>query len=213
MAALLGNMGHTVRFAEHGGIALQEIQKKVPDPGAHGFAHAGGGWPASHGSDPAVASTLIASCPIIALTADVFEESKDRVNAAGMDGFLSKPVNVHELEKLLVRRFGLRGASLAMPAAKAAAKAQPTTTAAPAPAPAPQVADTPTPVQADAAPTGTAPVAEEPVPAPAPAPRQPRRRFRPGTCGALPRMAMIGELCVGVTLQGYQSLLDAAMRT
>ena len=26
-------------------------------------------------------------------------------------------------------------------------------------------------------------------------------------------MAMIGDLCVGVTLQGYQSLLDGAMRT
>jgi signal transduction histidine kinase/DNA-binding NarL/FixJ family response regulator len=210
MAALLANMGHTVRFAEHGGIALQEIQKEVPDlvlmdlhmPEVDGLqaTEAIRQLPAPYGE-----------LPIIALTADVFEESKDRVNAAGMDGFLSKPVNVHELEKLLVRRFGLRGASLAMPAAKAAAKVQPAV--APAPEAAPQVADTATPVQTDAAPTGTAPVAEEPVPAPAPAPRQPRRRFRPGDVAEHLNMAMIGELCVGVTLQGYQSLLDGAMRT
>lgn len=212
MAALLGNMGHTVRFAEHGGIVLQEIQKEVPDlvlmdlhmPEVDGLQ-----------ATEAIRQLPAPYCelPIIALTADVFEESKDRVNAAGMDGFLSKPVNVHELEKLLVRRFGLRGASLAMPAAKAAAKAQPATTAAPAPAPAPQVAETAAPVQTEAAPNVSAPVAEEPVPAPAPAPRQPRRRFRPGDVAEHLNMAMIGELCVGVTLQGYQSLLDGAMRT
>ncbi len=51
------------------------------------------------------------------------------------------------------------------------------------------------------------------MPAPAPAPRQPRRRFRPGDVAEHLNMAMIGELCVGVTLQGYQSLLDGAMRT
>ncbi|WNO04539.1 ATP-binding protein [Rhodoferax mekongensis] len=210
MSALLGNMGHSVRFAEHGGIALQEIQREMPDlvlmdlhmPEVDGLQ-----------ATEAIRQLPAPFCelPIIALTADVFEESKDRVTAAGMDGFLSKPVNVHELEKLLVRRFGLRGASLAMPAAKAAAKVQPA--AAAAPAAAPQAADIATPMQAEASSTASAPVAEEAVPAPAPAPRQPRRRFRPGDVAEHLNMAMIGELCVGVTLQGYQSLLDGAMRT
>jgi len=151
--------------------------------------------------------------PIIALTADVFEESKDRVHAAGMDGFLSKPVNVHELEKLLVRRFGTRGASLAMPMARVAAKPAavqaPAPVAEPAAAPVPEAA--PTLASAEPAPESTtaAPMAAET----APAPRQPRRRFRPGDVAEHLNMAMIGELCVGVTLQGYQSLLDGAMRS
>lgn len=175
MEALLRNMGHTVRFAEHGGLAIQEVQKELPDlvlmdlhmPEVDGLqaTEAIRRLPAPYGS-----------LPIIALTADVFEESKDRVHAAGMDGFLSKPVNVHELEKMLVRKFGLRGASQAAPVAPAPAKV--------------------------AAPTPEAPPA-----------RQPRRRFRPGDVAEHLNMAMIGDLCVGVTLQGYQSLLDGAMRT
>ena len=175
MEALLRNMGHTVRFAEHGGLAIQEVQKELPDlvlmdlhmPEVDGLqaTEAIRRLPAPYGS-----------LPIIALTADVFEESKDRVHAAGMDGFLSKPVNVHELEKMLVRKFGLRGASQAAPVAPAPAKVA---------APAPE----------------------------APPARQPRRRFRPGDVAEHLNMAMIGDLCVGVTLQGYQSLLDGAMRT
>nr|WP_315465747.1 response regulator [uncultured Rhodoferax sp.] len=185
LAALLKNMGHAVRFAEHGGIAVQEIQNDLPDmvlmdlhmPDVDGLQ----------------ATEIIrrmpapySEVPIIALTADVFEESKDRVRVAGMDGFLSKPVNVHELEKMLVQRFGTRGASLATtPAANASSPAGKNVASA----------------------TNTA------FPAVPHAPRQPRRRFRAGDVAEHLNMAMIGELCVGVTLQGYQSLLDGAMRS
>ncbi|CAM8621735.1 TMAO_torS, TMAO reductase sytem sensor TorS [Comamonadaceae bacterium] len=212
MAALLDNMGHNVRFAEHGGVAVQEIQKELPDlvlmdlhmPDVDGLQ-----------ATETIRRLPAPYCdlPIIALTADVFEESKDRVHTAGMDGFLSKPVNVHELEKLLVRRFGARGASLAMPMARVAAKPAavqaPAPVAEPAAAPVPEAA--PTLASAEPAPESTtaAPIAAET----APAPRQPRRRFRPGDVAEHLNMAMIGELCVGVTLQGYQSLLDGAMRS
>lgn len=180
MAALLGNMGHTVRFAEHGGMAVEEVQKELPDvvlmdlhmPDVDGLQ-----------ATEAIRQLPAPYCelPIIALTADVFEESKDRVRAAGMDDFLPKPVNVHELEKMLVQRFGVRGSSVAKAEPKPAAKDQAT-----------------------------------PMPAPvasAAAPRPPRRRFRPGDVADHLNMPMIGELCVGVTLQGFQSLLDGAMRS
>lgn len=197
MAALLKNMGHTVRFAAHGGLAVLEVQKELPDlvlmdlhmPEVDGLqaTEAIRQLPAPYGG-----------LPIIALTADVFEESKDRVHAAGMDGFLSKPVNVHELEKMLVRKFGMRGASQSVPAP--AVPAKPVSPSAP-------VESTP--------PAAHAPVTEtiETPPEPVQAPRQPRRRFRPGDVAQHLNMSMIGDLCVGVTLQGYQSLLDGAMRT
>jgi CheY-like chemotaxis protein len=203
MAALLKNMGHTVRFAEHGGHAVQEVQKELPDlvlmdlhmPEVDGLqaTEAIRQLPAPYGT-----------LPIIALTADVFEESKDRVHAAGMDGFLSKPVNVHELEKMLVRRFGSRGASLAVQAPVAPVRPA---AAEPAAQPVAPAADASTAPAAE--PAAAEPLAVEP----APVARQPRRRFRPGDVAEHLNMSMIGDLCVGVTLQGYQSLLDGAMRT
>jgi signal transduction histidine kinase/ActR/RegA family two-component response regulator len=41
--------------------------------------------------------------PIIALTADAFKESRDRVIKAGMNDFLSKPIELSELRRVLAR--------------------------------------------------------------------------------------------------------------
>ncbi|WP_293659847.1 ATP-binding protein [Rhodoferax sp. OV413] len=215
MEVLLTNMGHQVRFAEHGGIAVREVQKELPDlvlmdlhmPEVDGLQ----------------ATEAIRKLPapfrdvtIIALTADVFEESKERVQASGMDEFLTKPVNVLSLEALLVRRFGGRGASLLKPP-PAAPKAMPTEGPVSAPVSAPV---TPPAVPAAAAPaapdpqatassdaTGAAPPGTPPVEPPT----RPRKRFRAGDVAEHLNMVMVGELCVGITVQGYQSLLSGAM--
>jgi len=41
--------------------------------------------------------------PIVALTADAYSESRDRVLAAGMDEFLAKPVRPQEIEATVRR--------------------------------------------------------------------------------------------------------------
>ncbi|MEL7532343.1 MAG: ATP-binding protein [Bacteroidota bacterium] len=44
--------------------------------------------------------------PIIALSADAFEETQSEVKALGMDGFITKPVDIHVLYDTLVELFG-----------------------------------------------------------------------------------------------------------
>ena len=183
MQALLTNMGHTVRFAEHGGQAVEAVQVQLPDivlmdlhmPDVDGLQ-----------ATEAIRRLSKPYCdlPIIALTADVLDESRERVLAGGMDGFLAKPVNLHALERKLVQRFGVRGASVGLAL----------------------VAVAPKPAEEEAPTNSTV----EPQ---APSAPKPRRRFRPGDVAEHLNMPMIGELCIGVTLQGYQSLLDGVMRT
>lgn len=47
-----------------------------------------------------------ASVPIVAMTANAFEEDKREAMRAGMNGHLSKPIDVHELIKMLARAIG-----------------------------------------------------------------------------------------------------------
>ncbi len=46
--------------------------------------------------------------PIIALTADAYEEDHERCTAVGMDDFLTKPVNIHQLAATLARNLARR---------------------------------------------------------------------------------------------------------
>lgn len=195
MHALLVNMGHTVRFAEHGGQAVEAVQAQLPDmvlmdlhmPDVDGLQ-----------ATEAIRRLPKPYCdlPIIALTADVVEESRERVLAAGMDGFLAKPVNLHALERKLMRRFGVRGASVALPLNKVSPVA---------------VAEPAEPVSSATSTASTTPV--QAAVAATPAVPKPRRRFRAGDVAEHLNMSLVGELCVGVTLQGYQSLLAGVMRT
>ncbi|WP_293931198.1 ATP-binding protein [Iodobacter sp.] len=49
--------------------------------------------------------------PIIALTADAYQEDKERCQAVGMDDFLSKPISIHDLAETLQRCLSPRLAS------------------------------------------------------------------------------------------------------
>ncbi|BEU97092.1 response regulator [Acidovorax sp. DW039] len=174
MGALLSSMGHSPRFAETGEQACTEIHKKRPDlvlmdlhmPLMDGFEATRQlrRWP------------QFIDLPIVALTADVFAETKERATQAGMNAFVSKPVSVDIIQSLLSDLFS---------------KPAPNKTEAP-----PTPAITPPP-------TSAAP------PSQPPSKRTPRRRFKSGDVAAHIDMPMVGEVCVGVTVQGYRSLLQS----
>jgi len=109
MEGLLKRLGHRVRFAEDGAQAVAEVGRQLPDlvlmdlhmPVMDGL-NATRALRSSDGPGAAV--------PIVALTADAFEESRDRAHAAGMNGFLSKPVRTDQISAVLTQLFGDRGA-------------------------------------------------------------------------------------------------------
>ena len=50
---------------------------------------------------------VLAGIPILAMTANAFDEDRREALACGMNGFLSKPVNVEEIARALQGMFGL----------------------------------------------------------------------------------------------------------
>lgn len=187
MNALLQDMGHTVVLAHDGAEAYRAAQAHRPDlilmdlhmPTLDGFE-----------ATREIRKTVSAEqLPIVALTADVFEQTRHKATECGMTGFLGKPVHVGELQTLLTGLFGERGAS-----------AQPEPERLPAP-PLPALAD-PAPAREHATPLKPVDGALTPPPRAAG-----RRRFRPGDLEANLDMTMVGEVCIGVSAEGYQALL------
>ncbi|MDD7177819.1 MAG: response regulator, partial [Lachnospiraceae bacterium] len=54
----------------------------------------------------ALADPVLASIPIIAMTANAFDEDKRRAFACGMNGFISKPIVIEEVLQALRGVFG-----------------------------------------------------------------------------------------------------------
>jgi two-component system, sensor histidine kinase len=112
LEAVLDKLGHQAVFADNGEEAVRAAQAQDFDvvlmdlhmPVMDGFAAARAirALPLPRGA-----------MPIVALTADAFQDSKDQARQAGMDEMLTKPAHLPQLRELL-SRYGA-GASLAAP--------------------------------------------------------------------------------------------------
>ncbi|HJV62575.1 MAG TPA: ATP-binding protein [Albitalea sp.] len=116
LEAVLDKLGHHAVFAENGEDAVRAAQERDFDvvlmdlhmPVMDGFAAARAirALPLPRGA-----------MPIVALTADAFQESRDEARAAGMDEMITKPAHLPQLRELLARY----GGSTSLPAAAPAA--------------------------------------------------------------------------------------------
>jgi CheY-like chemotaxis protein len=165
MQRLLTRMGHRVRMAADGAQAVEAVRQQAPDLVLMDLH-----MPVMDGLQATSAIRALpgpeSGLPIVALTADAFRETRDRLLAGGMDAFLAKPLQLPELQDLLQRHGGQTElASAAAAAPEPAGRRQ------------------------------------------APRPRS-KRRFKAGDVAEALDMTVIGELCVGISLEGYRPLLQ-----
>ena len=119
MAALLENLGHEAHFTVNGQEAVQAARERHFDvvlmdlhmPVLDGV----GATRAIRALPDAARSTV----PIVALTADAFDETRERCLVAGMNDFLTKPVSPQKLATSLRRLFGAGSGGTAASAAPA----------------------------------------------------------------------------------------------
>jgi hypothetical protein len=103
LQAMLEGQGHSVEFAQDGLTVVERARSARFDvvlmdlhmPGQDGLAAAA--------AIRALPDPLQATVPLVAFTADAFEETRQRCLAAGMDGFLTKPVTPQGLADGLAR--------------------------------------------------------------------------------------------------------------
>jgi PAS domain S-box-containing protein len=109
---VLGNRGHSVTLAQNGQQALELLQERdfdvvlmdVQMPEMDGFQ--------ATGTIRKLEDPKKARLPIIAMTAHALRGDRERCLAAGMDGYLSKPIKSQELiglvERLALKGLGIR---------------------------------------------------------------------------------------------------------
>ena len=134
-AFILRDRGHTVEIAENGlqAVHLTEQQRydvilmDVQMPGMDGLEATAAIRAAEQGTAPGSAkpspnrgaSPVPPRVPIIAMTAHAMKGDRDRCLAAGMDGYLSKPIDGREMIALVESLAGCSPAQGAAPSAHA----------------------------------------------------------------------------------------------
>ncbi|MBL1146348.1 MAG: response regulator [Proteobacteria bacterium] len=135
----------------------------------------------------AMSEAHMKSVPIIAMTGNVMDEDIQRCKAAGMNGYLAKPIDEEKMNKLIaqiaqkVYSNGAPNVTPSAPASAAPPQAAPAPKSAEKPATAPQQAQQP---PAQAAPQPVVAPQEPPKPAEAPAPAQPAAQPAPAAPAA-----------------------------
>ena len=98
--AILHEYGFLVDTAENGAVAVEKI--RTSDPGRYDLVLMDVQMPVMDGCTAtqrirALEDPVRAAVPIVAMTANVFEEERKRAFDCGMNGFLSKPIVIEEL--------------------------------------------------------------------------------------------------------------------
>ena len=104
--AILREYGFEVDTAENGAIAVEKEQSAAPD--TYDIVLMDVLMPVMDGYEAtrrirALEDPARAKIRILAMTANAFEEDRKAAFVAGMDGFLSKPIDIDELWKTLRR--------------------------------------------------------------------------------------------------------------
>ena len=107
---LLGSFGFDVDTAENGAQAVERIVSARP--GDFDLVLMDIQMPVMDGYEAtrrirALDDPVLAGIPILAMTANAFDEDRREALTCGMNGFLSKPVNVEEIARALQGMFGL----------------------------------------------------------------------------------------------------------
>ena len=97
---ILHEYGFLVDTAENGAVAVEKI--RTSDPGRYDLVLMDVQMPVMDGCTAtrcirALKDPVRAAVPIVAMTANVFEEERKRAFDCGMNGFLSKPIVIEEL--------------------------------------------------------------------------------------------------------------------
>ena len=97
---ILHEYGFLVDIAENGAVAVEKI--RTSDPGRYDLVLMDVQMPVMDGCTAtqrirALEDPVRAAVPIVAMTANVFEEERKRAFDCGMNGFLSKPIVIEEL--------------------------------------------------------------------------------------------------------------------
>jgi signal transduction histidine kinase/ActR/RegA family two-component response regulator len=102
---MLVNLGYLVDVAENGAVAVEKVKQA-----AYGAVFMDMQMPVMDGLEAARAIRQLASSagrvPIIALTANALDTERERCLSAGMDDFLTKPLDKSELEQMAQRWVG-----------------------------------------------------------------------------------------------------------
>jgi signal transduction histidine kinase/ActR/RegA family two-component response regulator len=106
IGAFLQPGGHRVVFAHNGAEAVAAVQEQAFDLVLMDAMMPGMDGPTATAQIRALAGP-VARLPIIALTANAMVGDRERYLAAGMDGYVSKPINRHDLNAEMARVLGL----------------------------------------------------------------------------------------------------------
>ncbi len=107
---ILGGAGFTTEVAENGKIAVEMLQRS--DPGYYQLVLMDVQMPVMSGYEAVreirqLENQRLAGIPVIAMTANAFEEDKQEALRNGMDGHIAKPINIEllftTLNKVLTR--------------------------------------------------------------------------------------------------------------